>query len=207
MLHGRFAMHISEGVLAPAVLGGEAVLAAVGIAVGLRRLDYSRLMTVAILSAAFFVGSLVHVPVGPGSAHLILNGFLGIILGWAAFPAIFVALLLQGVLFQFGGITVLGVNTFNMAFPAVACCCIFKPLLSRSGNSMRIGAFCCGALSVAGAGLFTALALAVSNGGFVRSAQMVFLAHIPVMAIEGMITMFAVAFIARVKPEVFLFSR
>ena len=113
-------MHISEGVLSPAVLGAGAVLAAAGIVIGLRKLDYDRLMTVAILAAAFFVGSLIHVPIGPSSVHLILNGLLGMLLGWAAFPSIFVALMLQAILFQYGGITVLGVNTFNMAFPAVA---------------------------------------------------------------------------------------
>jgi ABC-type Co2+ transport system permease subunit len=44
-------MHISEGVLSTPVLAGGAVLAAVGTAVGLRHLDYDRLMTVAILAA------------------------------------------------------------------------------------------------------------------------------------------------------------
>ena len=93
-------MHISEGVLSPAVLGAGAALAVAGLAMGLRKLDYDRLMTVAILAATFFVGSLIHVPIGPSSAHLILNGLVGILLGWAAFPAIFVALLLQAVLFH-----------------------------------------------------------------------------------------------------------
>ena len=74
-------MHISEGVLSPAVLGAGAVLAAAGIVIGLRKLDYDRLMTVAILAAAFFVGSLIHVPIGPSSVHLILNGLLGMLLG------------------------------------------------------------------------------------------------------------------------------
>lgn len=46
-------MHISEGVLSPAVLGAGAVLAAAGIVIGLRKLDYDWLMTVAILAAAF----------------------------------------------------------------------------------------------------------------------------------------------------------
>ena len=45
-------MHISEGVLSPVVLGLGAALAAGGAALGLRRLDYDRLMTVAILAAA-----------------------------------------------------------------------------------------------------------------------------------------------------------
>ena len=48
-------MHIAEGVLSPAVLGGGAVLALAGTAQGLRRLEYDRLVTVGILSAAFFV--------------------------------------------------------------------------------------------------------------------------------------------------------
>ena len=74
-------------------------------------------MTVAILAAAFFVGSLIHVPIGPSSVHLILNGLLGMLLGWAAFPSIFVALMLQAILFQYGGITVLGVNTFKIIVP------------------------------------------------------------------------------------------
>ena len=81
-------MHISEGVLSAPVLAGGWVLAAAGTAIGLKRLDYDRLMTVAILAAAFFVASLVHVPIGPASVHLILNGLLGVILGFAAFPAI-----------------------------------------------------------------------------------------------------------------------
>ena len=45
-------MHISEGVLSPAVLGGGWALTVAGTALGLRRLDYDRLMTVAILAAA-----------------------------------------------------------------------------------------------------------------------------------------------------------
>jgi cobalt/nickel transport system permease protein len=199
-------MHISEGVLSPAVLGAGAVLAAIGTAVGLRRLDYDRLMTVAILSAAFFVGSLIHVPVGPSSAHLILNGLLGAVLGWAAFPAILTALALQAVLFQYGGLTVLGVNTFNMAAPAVLFWYLLRPLMLRPGAARSVGAFCCGALGVAGAGLLTALSLIFTNDGFLRSAQILFLAHIPVMVVEGIVTALVVSFLAKVRPEILSFS-
>ena len=194
-------MHISEGVLSPAVLGAGAVLAAAGIVIGLRKLDYDRLMPVAILAAAFFV------PIGPSSVHLILNGLLGMLLGWAAFPSIFVALMLQAILFQYGGITVLGVNTFNMAFPAVVCYYAFRPMLLKSARQRIVGAFCCGALSVAGAGLLTALSLSFSAEGFLRTAQILFLAHIPVMIVEGVITALAVSFIAKVRPEILQFSK
>ena len=194
-------MHISEGVLSGPVLAGGWALAAVGTTLGLKRLDYDRLMTVAILSAAFFVGSLIHVPIGPVSAHLILNGLLGAILGLAAFPAICVALLLQAVLFQYGGLVVLGVNTFDMAFPAVACALIFGPWLRSTGTMRTVGAFCCGFFAVLLAALLTAGALALSGEAFMTTATAIFLAHLPIMAVEGVITAMAVGFLAKVRPE------
>ncbi len=199
-------MHISEGVLSPAILGLGAALAVGGTAIGLRRLDYDRLMTVAILAAAFFVGSLIHIPIGPSSAHLILNGLLGVILGWAAFPAILVALMLQSVLFQYGGFTVLGVNAFNMAFPAVLSFALLRPFLYRPGRVRAVAAFCCGALSVAGAGLLTAASLAFTDQGFTQAAQLLFLAHVPVMIVEGIVTTLTVSFLSRVRPEILGFA-
>lgn len=199
-------MHISEGVLSPAILGLGAVLTVGGTALGLRRLDYDRLMTVAILAAAFFVGSLIHIPIGPSSAHLIVNGLLGVILGWAAFPAILVALMLQSVLFQYGGFTVLGVNAFNMAFPAVLSFLLLRPLLSRPGRMRATAAFCCGAFSVAGAAVLTAASLAFTDEGFLQAAQLLFLAHVPVMIVEGIVTMLAISFLSRVRPEILSFA-
>lgn len=196
-------MHIAEGVLSPAVLGGGAVLALVGTAQGLRRLEYDRLVAVGILSAAFFVASLIHVPVGLASAHLVLNGLVGVLLGWAAFPSILVALLLQALLFQFGGITVLGVNTFTMGFAAVASWYVFRAVcrLCPGMGGVRAGAFMGGALGVALAAVLTALALAFTDEGFWLAAQLLLLAHLPVMLAEGLITMFTVSFIMRVRPE------
>ena len=196
-------MHIAEGVLSPAVLGGGAVLALAGTAQGLRRLEYDRLVAVGILSAAFFVASLIHVPVVLASAHLVLNGLVGVLLGWAAFPSILVALLLQALLFQFGGITVLGVNTFTMGFAAVASWYVFRAVcrLCPGMGGVRAGAFMGGALGVALAAVLTALALAFTDEGFWLAAQLLLLAHLPVMLAEGLITMFTVSFIMRVRPE------
>lgn len=194
-------MHIAEGVLSPVILGGGAVLAALGVTLGLRRLDYERLMTVAVAAAVFFVGSLVHVPVGLSSAHLILNGLVGALLGWGAFPAILVALVLQGVLFQYGGITVLGVNTVTMATPAVLSAWLFCPLLRRP-RWRFLGGFCLGACSVAGAALLTALALGMTDEGFVGAAQVLLVAHVPVMVVEGLVTALLVGFLARVRPAI-----
>ena len=57
-------MHIAEGVLSAPVLIAGAAAAAAGIAVGLKRLDESRLMTAGLVGAAFFIASLIHVPIG-----------------------------------------------------------------------------------------------------------------------------------------------
>ena len=85
-------MHISEGVLSAPVLISGAVIAAAGVGIGMKKLDYDRIPQVAVLSSAFFVASLVHVPIGPSSVHLILNGLLGLLLEWISFPAILIAL-------------------------------------------------------------------------------------------------------------------
>ena len=201
------AMHISEGVLSPVVIGGGVALTAIGTGIGLRKTDYSRLTTAAVLASVFFVGSLVHVPLGPGSVHLLLNGLLGLFLGWAVFPALLVALLLQAILFSYGGIAVLGVNVFDMAFPALACHYAFRRLLDGTNASFRlIGAFSCGALSVAGAALCTALALGFTDEGFWNAARILFAAHIPIMILEGCVTGVIVAFVAKNRPELLRFD-
>lgn len=196
-------MHIAEGVLSPAVLAGGAVLALAGTALGLRKLEYDRLVAVGILSAAFFVASLIHVPVGLSSAHLVLNGLVGVLLGWAAFPSILVALLLQALLFQFGGITVLGVNVFTMGFAAVISWYVFRAIcyLCPGMKGVRVAAFMGGALGVALAAVLTALALAFTDEGFWLAARLLLLAHLPVMLVEGLVTMFTVSFIMCVRPE------
>lgn len=196
-------MHISEGVLSVPILSAGAVLTAAGTCIGLRKMDNNNLVTVAILSAAFFVASLIHVPIGPTSVHLILNGLLGAVLGWAAFPAILVGLLLQAVLFQFGGFTVLGVNTFDMAAPAVICSVLFSPMLRRTGLARNIGAFLCGSVSVLLATLFTSTALALTDEGFLHAAEVLVVAHLPIMLIEGGFTVLVVGYLSKALPEVF----
>lgn len=194
-------MHISEGILSAPVLISGVALTAAGTAIGLKKLDYDRIMSVAILAATFFVASLIHVPLGPGSVHLVLNGLLGVVLGWASFPAILTALLLQAIFFQYGGLVVLGVNTFNMAAPALLCFYLLRPWLARP-KSRPLAAFAGGFLSVFLASLLMALALALSDTGFLATAKLVVAVHLPVMIIEGFITMFTVSFLARVKPEI-----
>ena len=193
-------MHISEGVLSGPVLISGGALAAAGTAIGLKKLDYDRIAQAGMLSAAFFVASLIHVPVGPANAHLILNGLVGLLLGWAAFPAILAALVLQAILFQFGGITALGVNTMIMALPAVLCYIVCSPFLHKKSALALPAAFACGFLSVLLSALVLGLALVFTEENFFEVAAIVIVAHIPVMIIEGIVTALCVAFLKKVQP-------
>jgi cobalt/nickel transport system permease protein len=193
-------VHISEGVLSAPVLVSGGALAAAGTAIGLKKIDYDHIARVGILSATFFVASLVHVPIGPSSVHLIMNGIVGLLLGWAAFPAILVALLLQAVFFQFGGITTLGVNTIIMALPAVICYYLFAPLLHKDRKFLLLAGFGCGFCAVLFGGVIVGLALMFTEENFLKVAMLVVTAHIPVMIIEGIVTAFCVAFLKKVQP-------
>ncbi len=195
-------MHISEGVLSGPVLAAGGAVAFAGTAIGLKKIDYDRIVNVAMLSAAFFVASLVHVNIGPSSAHLILNGIVGLILGWAAFPAIFVALLLQAVFFQYGGITALGVNTVIMALPAIIVYYVFSPFALKAGKKAFAAAFLGGACSVFIAALLLAAALWLTEKNFFEVAVLIVTAHLPVMVIEGIVTGFCISFFKKVYPEI-----
>ncbi|NIS60114.1 MAG: cobalt transporter CbiM [Proteobacteria bacterium] len=195
-------MHISEGVLSPPVLVTGAALTAAGCAIGLKKLDYDRIPQVAILTSTFFVASLIHIPIGPSSVHLILNGLMGLLLGWPAFPAILIALFLQALLFQFGGITSLGVNAFNMAFPAIICSYLFAYAVRGGNNLISMGAaFACGFSGILLGSLMVAVSLVFTGNPFFGVAKVLVAAHLPVMAIEGLITLFSAGFLKKLKPE------
>jgi len=193
-------MHISEGVLSGPVLISGMVLATAGTAIGLKKLDYDRIARAGILSAAFFVASLIHVPIGPSSVHLILNGIVGLLLGWTAFPAILVALTLQAIIFQFGGITTLGVNTIIMALPALICYYLFGPLIHKKPSISVSAAFSCGFFSVLISALIVGVALIFTEENFLTVSAMLVIAHLPVMITEGIVTVFCLAFLKKVQP-------
>ena len=197
-------MHISEGILSAPVLIVEASLTAAAVSYAIKKMDYKQMSKVAILSSTFFVASFIHIPIGLSSVHLILNGVIGILLGWSAFPAILVALTFQAVLFQFGGLTSLGVNTFNMAFPAIIGFYLFHRGISGKNNlKALIFAFACGFLAVMFSAVLTAMALSFTGEVFIKIAKLILVTHLPVMFVEGILTSFCIGFLRKVRPEIF----
>lgn len=199
-------MHISEGIVSLPILAGCGIVAAAGTAVGLKKLDQERIIETALLSSAFFVASLIHVPIGPGSVHLVLNGLVGLLLGWASVPAIATALFLQAILFGYGGLTVLGVNIVVMALPAVAVHYLFGPMVRGRGRFRMIGSFGAGATAVFLSTILMALALIGTDQSFLITARLLLLSQLPLMLIEGVITLFVISFLARVQPDLLEYS-
>jgi cobalt/nickel transport system permease protein len=196
-------MHISEGVLSAPVLITGATVCIAGVGIGLKKMDYDKLPRVAVLASTFFLASLIHVPMGPSSVHMVLNGVNGLLLGWAAFPAIMIAVALQAILFQFGGLTTLGVNTCNMAVPAILCYYSFrKGVKSDKYGIMAASAFSCGFVSVLLSSMMVAITLAATGEPFFEAGQVAVIAHIPVMVTEGLLTIGCTSFLRKVKPEV-----
>ncbi|MDR1008478.1 MAG: cobalt transporter CbiM [Campylobacteraceae bacterium] len=195
-------MHISEGVLEPKILIAGAAISAVVTIYALKILKSDDIPKVSAFSALFFLASFIHIPIGITSVHLILNGIVGAVLGVRAFIAIFVALLLQGLLFGFGGITTLGINLFTLATPALIGYWLFR-IHYKTVWQKQIIWFLIGFLPVIFGALLLSFILALNGDGkgFLTAAKIAFLAHIPVMFIEGIVTLLTLNFIEKVKPS------
>jgi cobalt/nickel transport system permease protein len=203
-------MHIHEAVLSASaegvvLLGVGAVVTAAGTAVGLRKMDYEQSPRVALLTSVFFVVSLVHVPVGLTSAHLVLSGLMGLLLGWAAFPAMLIALLLQALMFGHGGLLALGINTATMALPAVACHYAFRSLAASPREEfVFLAGFAAGGLATLLGALLTAGTLWMTGREFALLATAVVLFHLAVAVVEGVVTGSAVVLVHKVQPQLLL---
>jgi len=219
-------MHIPDGILPAAVcFGGYATTGAITW-YSLRKINQKDdpregIPKASLLTAAFFVASWIHIPIPPSSVHLVLNGLLGVVLGYYAFPAILIGLFFQAVMFQHGGLTTLGVNATMMGMPALLAYYLFRlrNILGRKGNRLGdrkgrpyqalTGAFGflagAGGLGIAAliavALLITTIPTYLDVEAERASIYALTLAHVPLMVIEGTFTALVVLFLQRVSPE------
>ena len=202
-------VHISDGLLSfPVLLAGWiATLAIVSITLWWSKRKgklAEEIPKMSVVTAAFFVASLVHIPVGPTSVHLILNGLVGVTLGILSYPAIFIGLTLQAFLFGHGGVTVLGINTFNIGIPALIAYGIFRAWKHRverlKVKTVFLGAIA-GGTAVTLAVLLTAVTLSTLGEGFTWVVNAIVVYHIPVIVVESIVVGSTVAFLSKVKPE------
>ncbi|OOF59154.1 cobalt transporter CbiM [Rodentibacter genomosp. 2] len=197
-------MHLSEGVLHTPILLAGTVFAVIGITIGIRRLEIENLPLAALFAAAFFVAGTIHIPVGIGSVHLILNGMAGFFLGWAVFPAFLIALLLQVLFFSFGGFAVLGVNLCLMATPALIVHYLFRSFLTpkmplKNRLFVGIGA---GTIGVGGAAALASLVLMLDGGkSYNDLIWLLLISHIPVFVLDSLISVGVISLLCKMYPE------
>ena len=198
-------MHVVDGVLAPPVVATSWAVAGAATALCLPAVKEERIPQTAVLTACFFVASTIHVPLGGTSIHLVLNGLCGVVLGPAAFLAVVIGLLLQFLLFAHGGITALGFNSCAMGLSAIAAWGAFRLWRTvpwgRRGAGLMVGAFGAGGRAVLLANGIVLLGLALSGKTLAKLGVVVYLVHVPVAAIEGLMTAATVRFLHRVEPK------
>ncbi len=194
-------MHISDGVLPVSIsLAGYAATAAAA-TWSARATRADDLPKIAIVTSAFFVASLVSVPIAVTSVHLLLPGLVGILLGRSAFLSIAVGVALQSLMFQMGGITAIGINSLMMGIPALLCAGFFQLLRGRSPVRQVVVGAIAGGLGVLLAALFLAGFLCTANEDFWGVAKIAVGWHLIIAAIESAITACTVSFLCGVKPE------
>jgi cobalt/nickel transport system permease protein len=187
-------VHIVDGIL-PIQMAAGAHVVALGTAARLsRRLQPAEIPRVGLLTAGLFVASLLHIPLAGTSIHLGLFGLAGVLLGRRAFPAVFAALLMQALFFQHGGLLSLGMNSLNMGLGAIAASWVW----GRRKVREPVRAFAAGALGiVVPAALMAVEFLLVGYG-----TRLLLLAgvYVAVAALEGFLTVAAVAFLRATEP-------
>ncbi len=209
-------MHVPDGILPAEAWIGAYVVAGVITAYSLRKINQQddpreAVPKAAMMTAAFFVASSIFFPLPPPmtSAHLILAGTMGVVLGWYAFPSILIGLVLQAIVFGHGGITTFGANALIMGVPALISFALFqsaKQRIHQKWTSLFVG-FLAGFLGVAFAAvIFYSFVIGTLPADIDRSAEInatiiLCLSHIPVAILEGVFTVYLINYLRKTRPE------
>lgn len=206
------ALHIPDGFLSTPISLIGWVLAIVMITVALRQtreqLGERQAPVLGVLAAFIFAAQAINFPVAGGtSGHLLGGALAAIVLGpWAAVLVMTAVVGLQGLLFQDGGLVVMGWNIFNMgiltAFIGVAVFRLVERIMGKSRSSLIVGGALAAWLSVEAGALATALQLAISGTaplGVVIPAMVG--VHALIGVGEAIITVGALSLIAQTRPD------
>ncbi len=196
-------MHIADGVLSTPVAAVTSGATAATLAYSVKGMKEEEIPKTSLMAGVFFAVSLISIPVGPSTIHPLFAGLLGVILGRRAPLAIFVGLLLQAVLFQHGGLTTLGANTLMLAVPALLSYRIYHTL---SGRAVFFRGALVGGLSVAVTVLLLVVLLVLTDMAFTEGTfsviNILILGHLPLIAIEAVVTGAALQLVEKAKPEI-----
>ena len=209
MLYSPAPMHIPDGFLnlAISILCWGLTVILVGIAIGRTRdsLGERQVPLMGLMAAFIFAAQMINFPVAGGtSGHLLGGALAAITLGpWAGMLVMTAVIAVQGLLFQDGGLLVMGANILNMGLLTVIVGYgLYRGALGRSRNVQMVMVGAAAWLSVMTGALMTALELWLS--GTVR-LEIVVPAMLGVHALIGfgetIITVAAFSFITRTRPD------
>lgn len=207
MIAAWFAVHLPDGVLTPSWwLGGWVVTAGL-LGLSSWRVQAEDIPRLALVSAACFVASSIHIPLGTTSVHLLMNCLAVLLAGPRAPLAIFPALLLQALLLNHGGLLTLGVNTAIYTLPALVVWLLAYPVVRRFPVLVSVRWAWLTGLVLGGLTTLVTVALnavVLYLGGIEKWSALVllvFAAHVPVVFVEACMTASLLTYLCRVKPD------
>ena len=217
MLFSPTAMHIPDGflsVLLSIVLWGISITI---VAYALRRvgkdLGERQVPLMGLLAAGIFAGQMLNFTVfGGTSGHLVGAAIATILMGpWAAILIMTSVVSIQALIFQDGGLLVLGANIFNMAIVGVTVAYMaYRTVIMIAGKKkmgLLIAGFIAAWLSIEITALSVAIQLAISS---TSPANLAIPAMASVHALigigEGLITVGALAFLLSARPDLLKLS-
>lgn len=211
----HLALHIPDGFLNLPVMLVTWIMAIALIAVCLQQVQkeyQDRTVPLMGVCAAFiFAAQMINFPIPGGtSGHLMGGTLAGILLGpWAGSLVMVVVFIVQGFIFQDGGITVMGANIFNMGLIGTfGGYYLFRAIRNAIGRNklsgMVIGTAIAAWVSVVVAAALCAVELALSGTVTLLVAFTAMVGwHIFIGIGEALITVATVVFIWRTRPDLF----
>ena len=157
-----------------------------------------------VMAAFIFAAQMINFPVAGGtSGHLLGGALAAIVLGpWAAMVVMTAVIAVQSLLFQDGGLLVMGANILNMGLiTSVIGYGLYRVVFGRSRRVKLVVAGFAAWLSVMAGALATALQLWLSGTSNLQTVTLAMLGVHAVIGIgEALITVAALTFILQTRP-------
>ena len=202
-------LHIPDGFLNTAVSLVFWLITMAFVSIAARRVqrdfDERLVPLMGILAAFIFAAQMINFPVAGGtSGHLLGGALAAIVLGpWAAILVMTAVIGAQALLFQDGGLLVMGANIFNMGIlTALIGFGLYRSTAGRSKRTKLIVAGAAAWLTVMAGALSTSLQLWLSGTSTLNIVMPAMLGVHALIGIgEALITVGALAFIMQTRPD------
>jgi cobalt/nickel transport system permease protein len=209
MLYSPEHMHIPDGFLSIAisVVCWVITVAILGLAISRtnKSLGERQVPLMGVMAAFIFAAQMINFPIGLGtSGHLLGGALAAILLGpWGGMLVMTVVISVQGLLFQDGGLAVMGANILNMGLVTAAVGYgLYRAAQGRSHSFQMAVAALAAWLSVMAGALLTSFEIWLSGNAQVEILvpAMLFV-HAFIGTGEALITVAALSFIFHTRPD------